>query len=179
MCAFRSHRVGEAGRGWDYAKFLLELERGGNYFCGRMRHELALVMELLDTVAPDLRQDRIFAHHLASLEHRLMALERLEFRMACTARQGGGNSVGGSLTKLLASELQKDITEAGMRAAGYGGAELVPCRPLGGPGSPGLAGFDLEAVAMPRYLNMRVSSIYGGSSEIQREILAKHVLGLR
>ena len=66
-----------------------------------------------------------------------------------------------------------------MYVAGYGGAELVPHRPLGGPGSPALAGFDLEAVAMPRYLNMRVSSIYGGSSEIQREILAKHVLELR
>jgi alkylation response protein AidB-like acyl-CoA dehydrogenase len=57
--------------------------------------------------------------------------------------------------------------------------EFVPVRPLCAPGTPPLAGTDLEAVAMPRYLNMRVASIYGGSSEVQREIIAKHVFGLR
>jgi alkylation response protein AidB-like acyl-CoA dehydrogenase len=52
-------------------------------------------------------------------------------------------------------------------------------RPLCAPGAPPLAGIDLEAVALPRYLNMRAASIYGGSSEIQREIIAKHVFGMR
>jgi alkylation response protein AidB-like acyl-CoA dehydrogenase len=87
--------------------------------------------------------------------------------------------VGGSLRKLLASELQKDITEAGMHVAGYRGLELEPARPLAGPLAPPFPDLDLAAVAMPRYLNMRVASIYGGSSEIQREIIAKHVLGVR
>ncbi len=174
-----THLVGEAGRGWEYAKFLLELERGGTFFCGRMRHEYALVEELVETIAPELCSDRIFTHRLAGLEHRLMALELLEFRTARGVRHGGAAGVSGSMTKLLASELQKDITEAAMHVAGYSGAELVPHRPLGGAGSPPLAGFELEAVAMPRYLNMRVASIYGGSSEIQREIIAKHALGLR
>jgi alkylation response protein AidB-like acyl-CoA dehydrogenase len=174
-----AHRVGEAGRGWEYAKFLLELERGGTFFCGRMRHEYALVEELVETIAPELRHDRIFMHRLAGLEHRLMALELLEFRAARAVRHGGTAGVTGSMTKLLASELQKDITETAMHVACYGGAELVLHRPLGGPGSPALGGFELEAVAMPRYLNMRVASIYGGSSEIQREIIAKHALGMR
>ena len=173
-----AHLVGEVGRGWEYAKFLLELERGGTFFCGRMRHEYALVEELIETVAPQLRGDRIFTHRLAGLEHRLMALELLEFRTARAVRQGGAAGVGGSMTKLIASELQKDITEMAMHVAGYGGVELVPHRPLGGPQAP-LAGFELEAVAMPRYLNMRGASIYGGSSEIQREIIARHALGLR
>jgi alkylation response protein AidB-like acyl-CoA dehydrogenase len=174
-----AHLVGEPGRGWEYAKFLLELERGGSFFCGRMRHEYALARELVSAIAPELWKDRVFAHRFAALDQRLMALELLEFRGARSMQQGKAPDVRGSLTKLLGSELQKDITELAMQAAGYGGAEMIPERPLAGPESPPLAGFDLEAVAMPRYLNMRVASIYGGSSEIQREILGKHVLGLR
>ena len=88
-------------------------------------------------------------------------------------------SIGGSLFKLLASELQKDIIEIGMTTAGCAGLEFEPRRPLHGLAAPVFPGCDLELVAMPRYLNMRVASIYGGSSEIQREIIAKHVLDLR
>jgi alkylation response protein AidB-like acyl-CoA dehydrogenase len=174
-----THLVGEPGRGWEYTKFLLEFERGGSVFCGRLRRELNQVKELLNTAAPDLWQDRIFTHRLASLEHRLMALEALEFRMATATRQGHPPGVGGSMSKLLASELQKDISETGMYVAGYGGLELEPARPLSGPRAPAFPGCDLEIVAMPRYLNLRAASIYGGSSEIQREIIAKHVLALR
>lgn len=174
-----TYLVGESGRGWEYAKFLLEIERGGSFFCGRMRHEYALARELVDTIAPELWQDRIFVHRLVALDHRLLALEFLELLGARSMQQGSAPGARGSLTKLLGSELQKDITEVAMQIAGYGGAEMIADRPLGGAGSTRLPAFDLEAVAMPRYLNMRVASIYGGSSEIQREILAKHVLGLR
>jgi len=171
--------IGEAGRGWDYVKFLLELERGGSIFCGRMRYEFNRVRELAADVAPALRQDRVFMHRLASLEHRLLALEMLELQGARAMGAGGAPGIRGSLTKLLGSELQKDITEMAVTVAAYGSVELVPVRPLCAPGAPSLAGTDLEAVAMPRYLNMRVASIYGGSSEVQREIIAKHVFGLR
>lgn len=171
--------VGEAGRGWDYVKFLLELERGGSIFCGRMRHEFSLVRELLARVAPQLTDDRVFMHRLASIDQRLLALEMLELQGARAMGAGGAPGVRGSLTKLLGSELQKDITELAVAVAGYGSVEFVPTRPLGAPGTPDFAGLDLEAVAMPRYLNMRVASIYGGSSEVQREIIAKHVFGLR
>ena len=83
------------------------------------------------------------------------------------------------MTKLIASELQKDITEMGMMAAGLGGLEFEPTRPLPGPGATGFSGIDLELVAMPRYLNTRAASIFGGSSEIQREIIAKQLFGFR
>ena len=118
-------------------------------------------------------------HRLAALEYRLMALEMLEFRLAAGMQQGNAPGVGGSMSKLLASELQKDISELGMEVAGCAGLELEPRRPMVDPDELGFPGFDLELVAMPRYLNMRVASIYGGSNEIQREIIAKHVLGLR
>jgi alkylation response protein AidB-like acyl-CoA dehydrogenase len=173
-----THVVGEPGHGWQYAKFLLEFERGGTVFCGRLRYQLNQVKELINTTTPALWTDRVFTHRIARLEHRLMALEALEFAMARAMRQGRAPGVRGSTSKLLSSELQKDIAEAGMHAAGYGGLELVPVRPLSGPRAPEFPGCDLEAVAMPRYLNLRAASIYGGSSEIQREIIAKHVLGL-
>ncbi len=174
-----SHLVGEAGRGWEYTKFLLEFERGGGVFCGRMRHEFNLVKELIDETNPALWNDRVIAHRLAAIEFRLMALEMLELRQTSALQAGQPPGVGGSIAKLLGSELQKDITEAGMRLAGLAGMEMIPQRPLPDPESIGFAGVDLELVAVSRYLNIRAASIYGGSSEIQREIIAKQVLGLR
>lgn len=174
-----SNLVGEAGRGWEYTKFLLEFERGGTVFCGRMRRQLLQAKELIAATAPELWQDRLFMHRLAALEHRLMAVELSEYRFAAATRSGAAPGTGGSLSKLLASELEKDITEFAMHAAGYAGLELEPRRPLHGCEAPAFPAFDLDLVVMPRYLNMRVASIYGGSSEIQREIISKHLLGLR
>jgi len=170
--------VGEPGRGWEYTKFLLEFERGATVFSGRIRRYLAQAKELIGCSAPERWQDRVFTQRLAALEHRLMAIEFMEFRMAATMRSDGAPGVGGSLTKLLASELEKDVTELALHAAGLAGLEMEQQRPMYGPNAPTLPACDLELVAAPRYLNMRVASIYGGSSEVQRGIIAKHMLGL-
>jgi len=173
-----SNLVGEVGRGWQYAKYLLELERGGSAFSGRVRFEFSAVKTLIAQTAPERWQDKAFAERLAELEYRLLALEMLELRLAkSVSREPGG--AGGSMTKLIASELQKDITEAGMQVAGFAGLELEPARPLPDPAAIGFPGIDLQLVAMPRYLNTRAASIFGGSSEIQREIIARQSLGLR
>jgi len=168
--------VGEVGRGWQYAKFLLELERGGSAFSGRVRHEFNAVKELLAQGNPRWWEDKVVAFRVAELEYRLLALEVLELRLA---KSLSTSPAGGSMTKLLASELQKDVTELGARTAGFSGLELEPLRPLPPPEATGFPGLDLELVAMPRYLNTRAVSIFGGTSEIQREIIAKQVLGLR
>ncbi|HET7202954.1 MAG TPA: acyl-CoA dehydrogenase family protein [Steroidobacteraceae bacterium] len=173
------HLVGEAGRGWQYAKFLLELERGGTLACGRVRAEFDAVKEQVRRTAPELLQDRLWRHRLASLEVRLMALEAHEFRCARTMTQAIDPGVGGSLTKLVSSELQQDVTQLGVEVAGNAGLEFETRRPLGSPEALGYPGFDLDLVAMPRYLNTRATTIFAGSSEIQREIIAKHVLGFR
>lgn len=173
-----SHLVGEAGRGWEYTKFLLDFERGGGVFCGRIRYELNLVKQLIGQTDAALWEDRVLAHHMAWIEFRLMALELLELNQTSALQSGRAPGIGGSISKLLASELQKDITEAGMKIAGLAGLEMEPRRPLPDPASIRFTGSELELVATPRYLNLRAASIYGGSSEIQREIIAKHLLGL-
>jgi alkylation response protein AidB-like acyl-CoA dehydrogenase len=174
-----SNLVGEAGCGWQYAKFLLELERGGSAFSGRVRHELNAVKELMVQRNPQWWQDKVVAFRVAALEYRLLALEVLELRLAKSMSTSQPSAAGGSLTKLLASELQKDVTELGARLAGVSGLEFAQPRPLLAPEALGFPGIDLELVAMPRYLNTRATSIFGGASEIQREIIAKQVLGLR
>jgi alkylation response protein AidB-like acyl-CoA dehydrogenase len=171
--------VGEPGQGWQYAKFLLELERGGTLACGRVRFEFNAVKEQLAAAGPRLRQDKAWLHRLARLEVRLMALEMLEFRCARAMTNATDPGVGGSMTKLVSSELQQDVTRFGADVAGLAGLELAAVRPLGSAQELGYPGFDLDLVAMPRYLNARAATIYAGSSEIQREIIAKHVLGFR
>ena len=171
--------VGEPGRGWQYAKFLLELERGGSLTCGRVRFELNAIKEQLAAIAPQLPDDMAWARKLAALEVRVMALEMLEFRCARAMSNATDPGVGGSMTKLVSSELQQDVTEFGAQVAGVAGLELETRRPLGASQAMGYPGFDLDLVAMPRYLNTRATTIFAGSSEIQREIIAKHVLGFR
>src|SRR5262249_10498241 len=119
--------VGEPGRGWQYAKYLLELERGGSVISGRVRHELDAVKELATTRA-ELGDVRGLVRTLAGLEIRLLALELLELRLARSLKSATDPGVGGSVLKLLSSELQEEITELGMQLAGLGGLELTPQR---------------------------------------------------
>ena len=170
--------VGEAGRGWQQAKFLLELERGGSTFCGRTRFEFNAAKEIIARQHPELLAEKEFLRELAVLEHRVMALEMLEFRLARAMNESTEPGVGGSITKLLSSELQQDVTELAARVAGFAGLELEAGRPIPDPERIGYPGLDLELVAMPRYLNTLATTIFGGSSEIQHEIIGKHVLGL-
>jgi alkylation response protein AidB-like acyl-CoA dehydrogenase len=168
----RENLVGAAGRGWQYAKFLLELERGGTVACGRARAELNAVKEHAGTLDISMRR------RLAELEVRLMALEAFEFRMARAMTRATEPGAGGSIVKLVASELQQDVTQFGVEVAGLAALELDASRPIE-PETSGYPGRDLDLVAMPRYLNTRATTIFAGSSEIQREIIAKHILGLR
>jgi len=173
----RRNLVGEAGRGWQYAKYLLELERGGSVISGRVRHELDAVKELLACKQPDKQPDQGIVRALAGLEIRLLALELLELRLARSLKHAADPGAAGSVIKLLSSELQEEITEIGMQIAGLAGLELAD-RPIPDPPQTGGSRTDLELVAMPRYLNTRAFTIFAGTSEIQREIIAKHIVGM-
>jgi acyl-CoA dehydrogenase len=119
--------------------------------------------------------DRCLVRALAALEIRLLALELLELRLARSLKTATDPGVGGSVIKLLSSELQEEITELGMQVAALGGLELAG-RPIPDPAAVARSGTDLELVAMPRYLNTRAFTIFAGTSEIQRDIIAKHIV---
>ncbi len=173
----RRNLVGEPGKGWQYAKYLLELERGGSVISGRVRHELDAVKELVSHKQSEPSADRCLVRTLAGLEIRLLALELLELRLARSLKSATDPGVGGSVIKLLSSELQEEITELGMQIAGLRGLEVTG-RPIPDPAPAGQPTTDLELVAMPRYLNTRAFTIFAGTSEIQREIIAKHLMGM-
>ena len=168
--------VGDENKGWTYAKFLLEHERSGLASASRSRAALTRLKKIAAVEQCDgapLIRDPDFSRKLMALEADLMALEFTELRVL--SREAKGEKVGpeSSILKVAGSEIQQRVADLAMEAVGYyalpddlslGGNEQV------GPDyARGLAG---------RYFNLRKASIYGGSNEIQRNIIAKAVLGL-
>jgi alkylation response protein AidB-like acyl-CoA dehydrogenase len=170
------NRVYEENKGWTLAKFLLGLERTGiakvaeSRFRLRKLRQIALVERSDDGAA--LLDDALFRRKLAQLEIDVTALEFTELRML--SKESGGGTVGpeSSLLKIKGSEIQQRIQELTLEAVGHYG-EVFP----GNLGRPGI-GPDYAAGVANEYLNGRKSTIYGGATEIQRNIIAKAVLRL-
>lgn len=152
-----------------------------------MADEIAAVAA--EQPAPDggkLIDDPAFARRLADARIRTEVLEILEYRVLATVAEGKNPGVASSMLKVLATELSQAITELAMEAAGPRGRAYQPHGTC--PGGPVaqfepppdgyLSGEPWQAVAPLRYFNDRAGSIYAGSNEIQRNILAKAALGL-
>lgn len=163
----RANLVGEAGRGWEYAKFLLQLERGGASASGKIRRELE---HLKDAFEAALRApaEAAVREQLARLEVRLLALEVTELRVMAAMTDGRAPGKTSSVLKLASTDLEQDVAELAMQLSGRH-ALMAPSEDGPNQGS----------IRMARYLNSRAASIYGGSNEIQRGIIAAQVLGLR
>jgi alkylation response protein AidB-like acyl-CoA dehydrogenase len=184
----RANVIGEVGQGWRVAKYLLEFERGGAYSAGLRVRADALADEAATARAGDraLIDVPAFRHKLARAMTRIDVLEAMELRLLSAA--GKGQSVGAmsSLMKIMGTELAQHLTELALEAAGPTGTAFQPHAARPGAEVPGyeapvdghVSGEDWQAIAPLRYLNERAGSIYAGSNEIQRNILAKHVLGL-
>jgi len=174
--------VGEEGQGWTIAKFLLEHERGGSCFAPRL---LADVARLRDLAANEpsgnghaLAADPAFAVTCARLELEAQALEITELRILAELARGAPPGPQSSLVKLIASTLRQRVDALAMRVFGYAALELEWERPLyGNERSRDPREAEL-LVATPRYLNSQAWTIFGGSNEIQRTIIAKTVLHL-
>jgi alkylation response protein AidB-like acyl-CoA dehydrogenase len=173
--------VGEPTRGWDYAKFLLANERTGIARLGFTKERLRQLRRLAAGERSEggpLSQDPRFAEELAALEVQVKALELTQLRVAMAEAKRGANGrpdPASSILKLKGTELQQAATAMLMRlAAPYGMPDATMLAGVNDP--PDLPDFALHAPA--QYLNWRKVSIYGGSNEIQRNILAKAVLGL-
>ena len=174
--------VGEEGQGWAIAKFLLENERRGSCRAPKLLSDIARIRDLAADAANghagNLSNDRDFMRMLVDLELEALALEATEFRILAdvsAGRTGGGKA---SVSKLIGSTLRQKIDAAALRVAGYAGLQLETQRPLYGNKSPAPIQDKAAQLAAPTYLNSRAWTIFGGTNEIQRSIIAKAVLGL-
>ncbi|WP_157218477.1 acyl-CoA dehydrogenase family protein [Flavisphingomonas formosensis] len=174
--------VGEPGQGWTIAKFLLENERGGSCHAPALLARLARLRAAAAALPGDdarpIGADAAFQAALCDAECEAQALEITELRILADIAQGLPPGPQTSLVKMVASTLEQTISTIEMRMYGYAGLQLATERPLYGEAAPDpVLSIDAQ-MAAPRYLNNRAWTIFGGSNEIQRTIIAKTVLGL-
>jgi pimeloyl-CoA dehydrogenase large subunit len=173
--------VGEVNKGWDYAKFLLGNERTGIARVGFSKARLRRIRELaaLERVGETrVIDDPKFRDKLAGVEIELKALEMTQLRVVASdrGRAKGKPNPASSILKLKGSEIQQACTELLMDVVGPYVMPFVISDEGSGRNEVGY-GPDYAAVAAPAYFNNRKVSIYGGSNEIQRNIIAKAILG--
>jgi alkylation response protein AidB-like acyl-CoA dehydrogenase len=159
--------VGEENQGWTYAKFLLGNERTGIAGVGRTKVRLAEVKQCATDTG--LIEDPLFAARLAETENELLALELTQMRVTSGSTDGKPNPAS-SVLKLRGSVLQQIASELLVEVAG---PDALPFDAGDKIASPGWA-----QGSAPHYLNYRKTSIYGGSNEVQRTIIASTILGL-
>jgi alkylation response protein AidB-like acyl-CoA dehydrogenase len=171
--------VGEENKGWTYAKYLLEFERGGQAFGPRLRkafrHLQTLSKSQLDAGEP-LSASARWREKMAALEIEIDAVEMNEMMFYSGLKTGDAPGNMGSVVKMRGTEVGQKVTELAVEAVGWYGAPFTELRnydsnivPVGG---------DYVDDVSPRYFNTRKTTIYGGSSEVQRNVLAKAMLGL-
>lgn len=172
--------IGEEGKGWTYAKYLLEFERGNAYSHG-LKASLDHIKKIAETETngsdEPMLEDADFSKKLAEAEIAISAMEFTELRILSSLSTGKNVGPESSLLKCRGTELQQLLTELAVEAVGN---YTVPFNHP--PPEKGLnyepIGPDYANVTAPEYFNTRKVSIYAGSNEIQRNIMAKLVLGL-
>ena len=158
------NRVGEENKGWTYAKYLLGHERTGIAEVGRSKRELKRLKDMARSQKANGRalfDDPRFRDRIASVEIDLMALELTALRVLTAPASDRKPRPESSFLKIRGSEIRQDISELMMLAVGH---DALPDLP------------DRRPAA--HYLNDRKTSIYGGSNEIQKNIVAQMILGL-
>jgi alkylation response protein AidB-like acyl-CoA dehydrogenase len=164
--------VGEEGKGWTYGKVLLQHERANSSNTFRSEYRLRKLREQASRSvrgARPLAEDPNFMRRLAAVEVELKSLEYIELRTLASVASGKAPGAESSFLKLLGTEIQQSIDALYMDAAGYYSLPYKPDPPVG-EGN--------ETSTALRYFNFRKATIYAGSNEIQKNIIAKHVLGL-
>jgi alkylation response protein AidB-like acyl-CoA dehydrogenase len=175
-----ANRIGEENRGWTYAKYLLGHERVNIAQVGQSRRELGRLKQLaareLSGGRP-LLEDTRFRDRVAWAEIELLALEITVMRVlsAESARRDPGAE--SSVLKIRGAEMQQTLSELMMQAIGYYALPCIPEALEAGWRAEDGTEQDWPAFS-PRYFNLRKTTIYSGSNEIQRNIIARRILGL-
>jgi alkylation response protein AidB-like acyl-CoA dehydrogenase len=173
--------VGEENMGWTYAKYLLQHERVGIAGVPAAKEGLKklrkIAAETDDGMGGKLIDDPAFAERIANVEIDLMAMELTNLRVLAEAQAGGAPGAESSMLKIKGSVIRQEISDLMRRAAGPYALPFTPELAIDGANEPpiGPEGANLYA---GQYFNRRKYSIYGGSNEIQRNIISKMILGL-
>jgi acyl-CoA dehydrogenase len=176
----KANVVGEENKGWQVAKYLLEFERGGSTGNAARKVGLARLRNLAGMIPQGestLADDTDFIRKLDETAVQLEAIQFTEFRMMAALSKGQRPGPESSVLKALSAEMQQQITELAVEAMGQYSAVHQPEARTVGSNIPTVGPED-GVVAFSRYFNLRASSIAGGSNEVQRNIMAKLVLGL-
>ena len=174
-----ANRVYEENKGWTCAKFLLAHERTGIAAVARSKRGVEKIKAIARTEQDGDRPliaNPFFKRKISELEIDLTALEFTELRSLAGEAAGKGPGPESSLLKIKGSEIQQRITELALEAVGHYGAPYF--RGFGEVDNEHPIGPDYAHRAAPTYFNTRKTTIYGGSNEIQRNIIAKMVLGI-
>ena len=166
-----TNRVGPENEGWVVAKYLLEFERGG----GTAATGLRIAMDNLKILLVDLPADSDIHERSAKTEVEVTALSQMEAELQSKIATGENIGPGSSLMKNIASMLGQQIAALRLEAMAYYGIPHNNLLWLNGKEG---VGIESSQTAIGSYLNTRASSIYGGSREVQKNIIAKTVLGL-
>ena len=177
----QSSRVGDENQGWTVAKYLLEFERGGVPYTPRVKAGLLRLKDMIHKEAGgdgrSLAEDPDFRGRLAKLEIGIQAAEIIEKRVMSALSQGENPGYASSIFKLRGSELLQEMLELTMKTLGNYATPYQPEAYVFGNNVEAVAP-DYGLTATSKYYNQRAATIYAGSSEVQRTILAKHALGL-
>ncbi|HUD49895.1 acyl-CoA dehydrogenase family protein [Parvibaculum sp.] len=187
----KANVVGKVGEGWTVAKYLMQFERGGHAYAPglhtRLRRIRAMAGAECNSNGARLIDDPDFVDKLAAAEVEITALEFTEHRIMSALSHGDAPGAESSLLKTRGTELSQRLTELALEAvAGYAlpyqpqatrpGGPVVGLEPSRGNATPVGPAHSWPVAA--KYLNDRAGSIYAGTNEIQRNIMAKAVLGL-
>jgi alkylation response protein AidB-like acyl-CoA dehydrogenase len=174
------NRIGEENKGWTYAKFLLGHERTNIAGVGASKRELQRLKDIARQETKNgrpLTEDPLFAARIAQVEIDLMALEMTALRVLSAEAQKRAPGPEASILKIKGTEVQQALSELMMYAVGpyalpfeRGSREEGDLRSIAGPA--------YAAPLAATYCNYRKVSIYGGSNEIQRNIISQMILGL-
>ena len=180
----RDNVVGAVGDGWTVAKYLMAFERGGGVSAPGLKVRLARIEAMAGVLEPADARD--FRAGLCDAAIQVAALEAVELRVMSSLSAGAAPGPEASLLKTVATELSQRLTELALDAAGPYAAPFQPHATFPGGPTPGFtppadgyaAGPPATWTVAAKYLNDRAGSIYAGTNEIQRGIMAKAILGL-
>ena len=175
------NRIGDENMGWTYAKYLLGHERTGIAGVAKSKRKLEKLKEIAGlekTTGTPLKEDPDFRSRIANASIMLQALEITNLRTLSAVSAGKSPGDSSSILKIRGTEVEQELNELLMHAIGYYAHPYQPGRLFNQQSNMMPIGADHAVGIMEEHLLRRAASIYGGSNEIQKNIIAKAIMGL-